>query len=64
MSQLVGELVKSGQHKNPMGTTMLMWESTTTAGILMAILVESGATPPIQMRNGIIALSQYVDQQC
>ena len=64
MSQLVEGLVRSGQHKNPMSTTMLSWESTTTAGILMAILVESGVTPLIQMRNGSIALFQYVDQLC
>ena len=61
---ILGELANSGQPHNLMSTTILRWESTTTAGILMAILVESGATPPIQMRNGIIALSQHVDQQC
>ena len=60
MSQLVEELVKSGQHKNPMSTTMLSWESTTTAGILMAILVESGATPLIQISDGTIALFPHV----
>ena len=64
MSQLVEGLVRSGQHKNHGSTTMLSWESTTTAGILMAILVESGVTPLTQMRNGSIALFQYVDQQC
>ena len=59
MSQLVGELVKSGQ-RHHLSTALLMWESTTTAGILMAILVESGATPLIQMSDGSIALSRDV----
>ena len=61
---ILGELVKSGQRQSLMSTVLLMWESTTTAGILMAILVESGVTPLTQMRNGSIALFQYVDQQC
>ena len=60
MSQLVEELVKSGQNKNLMSTTIPRWESTTTAGTLLGILKESGATPLIQISDGSTALSQSV----
>ena len=62
MSQLVEELVKSGQNKNLMSTTIPRWESTTTAGTLLGIQKESGATPLIQIRNGSTALSHSVLQ--
>ena len=62
MLQLAEELVKSGQHQNLMLANTPIWESTTTAGILMAIPVESGAIPLTQMSNGSTALSQYVSQ--
>ena len=60
MSQLVGELVKSGQRQTLL-MALLMWESTTTAGILMAIPVESGVSPLTQiMGDGATALFRYV----
>ena len=62
MSQLVGELVKSGQPHNLMSIPTLMLESTITAGILMAILVVSGATPLIQISDGSNVLSHIVIQ--
>ena len=62
MSQLVEELVRSGQPRNLMSTHILMWESTTIAGILMGILEESGASPLIQRSNGSTALFQAVLQ--
>ena len=64
MSQLVEERVKSGQRHNLMITHILIWESTTTAGILMAILVESGVSPLTQISPGSIALFQDVVQLC
>ena len=63
MSQRVGELVKSGQPRNLMSITIYMWESTTTAGILMRILKEFGATPLTQISDGSTALFQYVPRQ-
>ena len=45
-----------------MSMTLLMWESTTTAGIQMKILRESGASPQTQRRLGVTALSQYAQQ--
>ena len=62
MSQLVEGLVKSGQRQNLMSTHILIWESTTTAGILMGILVESGATPLTQISDGNSALFPIVMQ--
>ena len=62
MSHLVEELVKSGQHHNLMGTIILMWESTTIAGILMGIPMECGVTPLIQIEDGSTALSRDVMQ--
>ena len=62
MSQVVEGLVRYGQHNNLMSTTRLMWESTTTAGILMAILLESGATPLTQISDGKPALFHIVIQ--
>ena len=59
MSQLVEGLVKSGQrHSLMIIMTILMWESTTTAEILMGVLKESGATPLTQIRNGSTAMSK------
>ena len=55
------ELVKSGQRHNLMSTTLLMWESTTTAETRMGNLMESGATPLTQMCGGSTALFQYVE---
>ena len=55
-------LVKPGQNKNLMSTTILRWESTTTAGTLIGILEESGATPLIQISDGNTALSHGVEQ--
>ena len=70
MSQLVEELVKSGQHNILMSNGLLRWESTTTVGIQMAILecgmesglLESGATPLIQISDGNPALFHIVMQ--
>ena len=62
MSQLVERLVRSGQLHNLMGTIILMWESTITAGIQMGILMEFGASPLILRNNGSTALSQDVMQ--
>ena len=64
MSQLVEELVKSGQHNNLMSTILVQnWESTTIAGPLKVELIcESGATPLIQKSIGSIALSQSASQ--
>ena len=63
MSQLVEELVKSGQRHNLMSTNMLMWESTTTAGIQVQIFMgASGATPLIQRSGWKSALSRFVMQ--
>ena len=63
MSQLVEELVKSGQHNNLMSILLEQnWESTTTAGIHLGMLVEAGATPLTQIRNGSIALFHIVIQ--
>ena len=56
MSQSVEGLVKSGQRHN----TLLRWESTTTAGILIATLKESGATPLTQISGGKSALFLFV----
>ena len=64
MSQLVGELVKSGQPHNLMSIPTLMLESTITAGILMAILKVSTVTPLTQRSVGTTALFQYVFQLC
>ena len=70
MSRIVEGLVKSGQHNNLMSISSIMWESTTIAGIQISMnpmecgrIWESGATPLIQMRNGSIALFQYVVHQ-
>ena len=63
MSQLVEQLAKSGQHHNLMSTHILMWESTTTAGIQSAILKESGVTPLTQISDGSFALSRNVRQK-
>ena len=41
--------VKSGHRHNLMSTTLLTWENTTTAGIQMGNLEESGATPQVQV---------------
>ena len=50
MSQLVEELVKSGQHNNLMSILLEQnWESTTTAGIQIEILEEFGATLPTKI---------------
>ena len=63
MSQLVGELVRSGPHNNLMSTHLLMWESTTTAGTRVGLcLTEFGALPLTQISNGSYALSQDVMQ--
>ena len=63
MSQKAEELVRSGQPRNLMSMTILMWESTTIAGIILGILKESGVTPLTQISDGSTALSQYVRQQ-
>ena len=63
MSQKAEELVRSGQPYNLMSMTILMWESTTIAGIILGILKESGVTPLTQISDGSTALSQYVRQQ-
>ena len=60
--QLVEELVNPGQNKNLMSIQIPKWESTTTAGTLLGILKESGATPLIQISDGSTALSQSVDK--
>ena len=60
MSQKVEKLVRSGQHRNLMIVGIPSWESTITAGILMGMLEESGATPLTQMRSGSTALFQNV----
>ena len=63
MSQLVGELVKSGQRHNLMSTDLLMWESTAIAGIQLDFwMQESGATPLIQISDGSTALFHIVMQ--
>ena len=63
MSQLVGYLANSGQPHNLMCPNILMWESITTAGIQIQIIMEaSGATPLIQIGDSSTALSQYVMQ--
>ena len=62
MSQLVEELVKSGQPRNLMIAGILRRESTTIAETLMGILKESGATPLTQLENGSTALFQFVVQ--
>ena len=61
--QLVVELVNPGQNKNLMSIQIPKWESTTSAGTLMGILEESGATPLIQISDGSTALSQSVHQK-
>ena len=63
MSQVVEELVKSGQQHNLMIAGILRWESTTTAEIQMGILVECGVTPLIQIRCLSTAMSQNVCQR-
>ena len=61
MSRLVEELVEYGHHCNLMKSGILSWVgSTTSAGIQMQILMESGATPLTQTWNGSTALFQYV----
>ena len=62
MSQGVGELVSSGMLHTLMSTHSLMWESTTTAGILRASLVVSGASPLTHIRDGSTALFHHVMQ--
>ena len=71
MSRLVEELVKSGQPHNLMCPNILMWvkwkilrrESTIIAeSLLVVVLLESGATPLTQIRDGNSALSQFVMQ--
>ena len=63
MSRLVEELVKSGQPHNLMIAGILSWESTTTAGIQMVlILKESGVTPLTQISDGNSALFHIVMQ--
>ena len=62
MSQLVEYLVKSGQGHSLMIMTILMWESTTIAEILMGILVECGVPPLTQIRCGSTALFHIVTQ--
>ena len=59
MSQLGEGLVKPGQYNTHIRTIFLMWGSTTIAGIPMG-LVESGATPLIQIIDGTTALFQNV----
>ena len=63
MSQKAEELVRSGQPRNLIKACILTWEITTVAGILMIILMESGASPLTQMSNGSTALSLYVRHQ-
>ena len=71
MSQQAEGLVKTGQYQNLMPPSILMWEgweiprleSTTTAGIQVEILEESGAIPLIQKSSGSTALSQSVHHQ-
>ena len=63
MSRQVEEIVRSGQHHNLISTHILMWENTTTVGILMMILWVSIVTPLIQISDGSTALFQYVHQQ-
>ena len=61
MSRLVEGLARSGQHNNLMSILLEQnWESTTTAGIQMETLKESGATPLIQISDGTIALFPHV----
>ena len=63
MSQLVEELVRSEQHNNLMGILLEQnTESTIIAGIRIEILKESGAIPLTQLKNGSIALFQFVVQ--
>ena len=64
MSQLVGELVKSGQHNNLMSTHILAWVSTTIAGTQMGLclMVEFGALPLTEISNGKSALFHTVFQ--
>ena len=62
MSQLVEEIVKSGQ-RHHLSSALLMWESTTTAGTQMGCcLLESGVGPLTQINYGNSVLSQYVTQ--
>ena len=63
MSQKAEELVRLGQPRNLMIARILVWESTTIAGIQMGILKESGATPLTQISDGSTALSLYVRNQ-
>ena len=56
MSQLAGELVKSGQPHNLMSIPTLILEITITAGIPMAILKVSTVTPLTQISAGSTAL--------
>ena len=64
MSQLVGYLVKSGQPHNLMSIPTLMLESTIIAESQLVVVQvqESGATPPIQIRDWSSVLSQFVKQ--
>ena len=64
MSQLVGELVRSGQPHNLKSIPTLMSESTIIAESLLEVVQaqESGATRPIQIRDWSSALFRYVIQ--
>ena len=61
VSQLVGELIKSGQPQT-LSMALPMLESTTTAGIQMGMIQECGVAPLIQMSHGSIAMSKGVAQ--
>ena len=63
MSQLEEELVKCGRNNNHMSTQLGQnWESTTTAGTLTGLFLESGATPLTQTSSGSTALFHNVMQ--
>ena len=62
MSQQVEELVRSGQRRNLMSTTIPKKASTTSAETRMGILVESGATPLTLKRHGSTAMFPDVSQ--
>ena len=60
MSLLVVGAVRSGQQQSLMPIGTPMWDITTTAGIQMGILLESGASPLTPTRSGSTALFQDV----
>ena len=60
MSLLAEGAVRCGQPQSLMTISTPMWDITTTAGIQMGILLESGASPLTPTRSGSTALFQDV----